>query len=352
MVAPVTIEMPYAFKLLAQELETYMNIGMRIMTEKDLVFLDGLRKSDLPKDNTGLEGRARISLPERVLPEAPVPEYREEEEGPSEASPELLMKLGAIPKTVPLTSSQEEGEVVVDGTGSGIGTGDAIASAAVAAANIQSSTPGVTSGTLVQTEQGPMFQPNPTTVTVVPPARTINILPGEGEELKADEVLGPVNSGAIGEQQQQQQQVQYGGAMPQAPYGYHFPQAPYGYNFPQAPPVLNQMYPFAQSQAYPSLNTGGAPAIYANSRPPPGQLYTSGVPGAPPTFAVQTDNATMGQFGSPQIKPKKSNITLRKGRGVSFGSSGSGGSNGSSNGQEDNQQGGGASVVVTVSKMG
>jgi hypothetical protein len=355
MVAPVTIEMPYAFKVLAQELETYMNIGMRIMTEKDLVFLDGLRRSDLPQDTTGLEGRHTI-LPERVLPEAAVPEYREEEEGPSEASPELLMKLGAIPRTVPLTGSNSEGDVVVDGTGSGIGTGQAIATAAAAAANLQSSTPGVTSGTLVQTEQGPMFQPNPTTVTVVPPARTINILPGEGEEVDADEVLG---AGAGGQaplqlqpqQQPQQQVVQQGGGIPQYPYPMPYSQ-PYGYppqfQPPYGYPGLPQM---PQMQGYPSLNTGGAPAIYANSVPPPGQLYTSGVPGAPPTFAVQTDPGAMGSFLSPQIKPRKANITLRKGRGVSFGSgSGSGGGNGSS-AKEENQSGGG-SVVVTVSKMG
>jgi hypothetical protein len=271
-----------------------------------------------------------------------VPEYREEEEGPSEASPELLMKLGAIPRTVPLTGSNSEGDVVVDGTGSGIGTGQAIATAAAAAANLQSSTPGVTSGTLVQTEQGPMFQPNPTTVTVVPPARTINILPGEGEEVAADEVLGAANA-----QQQPQQQLQQGGGMasPVAPYPYPYPMPqmqPYGYPAPypgQAP------YGYPQMQSYPALNTGGAPAIFANSQPPPGQLYTSGVPGAPPTFAVQTDSATMGQFMAPQIKPKKSNITLKR-RGVSFASSGGGGSSG----QEESQSGG--SVVVTVSKMG
>ena len=130
----------------------------------------------------------------------------------------------------------------------------------------------------------------------------------------------------------------------QAPYGYPpYPgQAPYGY----------PMQPFPQPQPYPALNTGGAPAIYANSQPPPGQLYTSGVPGAPPTFAVQTDPMAMGQFGSPQIKPKKANITLRKGRGVSFApgySGSSGGGSGGSN-QQEVQQGG--SVVVTVSKMG
>jgi hypothetical protein len=347
MVAPVTIEMPYAFKVLAQELETYMNIGMRIMTEKDLVFLDGLRRSDLPQDTTGLEGRHTI-LPERVLPEAAVPEYREEEEGPSEASPELLMKLGAIPRTVPLTGSNSEGDVVVDGTGSGIGTGQAIATAAAAAANLQSSTPGVTSGTLVQTEQGPMFQPNPTTVTVVPPARTINILPGEGEEVAADEVLGAQQQQVAQPPplQPQQQPLQQGGGMPAypmqypPPYGYPPPfQSPYGY------PPMQQM---PQMQSYPSLNTGGTPAIYANSIPPPGQIYSSGVPGAPPTIAIPTDRTSMDQFMAPHIKPRKSNITLKKGRGISFAP----GSGGSSGGQEDVQQGGGPSVVVTVSKMG
>jgi hypothetical protein len=101
-----------------------------------------------------------------------------------------------------------------------------------------------------------------------------------------------------------------------------------------------------QQQAFPALNTGATPAIYANSQLPPGQIYSSGVPGAPPTIAVETGPATMGQFGSPQIKPKKANITLRKGRGISFAP----GSGASSGGQEDVQSGG--SVVVTVSKMG
>ena len=190
-----------------------------------------------------------------------------------------------------------------------------------------------------------MFQPNPTTVTVVPPARTINILPGEGEEVDADEVLGA-------QPQQQQQVQQQGGGMPSpvAPYPYPYPMPqmpPYGYPSPypgQGP------YGYPQMQPYPSLNTGGVPAIFANSQPPPGQLYTSGVPGAPPTFAVQTDSMAMNQFGGAQIKPKKSNITLRR-RGVSFASGTGGGSSGGS-GQEDSQQGGGGSVVVTVSKMG
>ena len=289
------------------------------------------------------------------MPETAVPEYREEEEGPSEASPELLMKLGAIPKTVPLTGTSAEGDVVVDGTGSGIGTGQAIATAAAVAQNIQSSTPGVTSGTLVQTEQGPMFQPNPTTVTVLPPARTINILPGEGEEVDADEVLGaggqPPQAPPM--QPPMQQPLQQGGGMPAYPYP--MPQMqPYGYPPPYGYPSMPQMPQMPQMQAYPSLNTGANAAIYANSMPPPGQLYTSGVPGAPPTFAVDTGPVPMGQFGSPQIKPRKANITLRKGRGVSFGSgvSANNGANNGGGGQEDNQQGGGSSVVVTVSKMG
>lgn len=336
MVAPATIEMPYAFKLLGQELETYMNIGMRIMTEKDLVFLDGLGKGDLP--DTVPEHGEPIVLPERVLPEAAVPEYREDEDGPTEASPELLMKLGVIP-TAPMTSDSDS--VVVDGTGAaagaatgvgqGAGIGQAINVAATAAQQLQSSTPGVVSGTMVETEQGPMFQPNPTTVTVVPPARTINILPGEGEELKADEELAS-EEGRI-------PQV-LPTAQPQQPYGYPpygYPQMAPPYGYPQYPP----QYP-PQQQPYPGLNMGGAPAVYANSVPPPAQIYSSGIPGAPPTFAVQTDPGVMSQFGSPQIKPRKPAITLKKGRGTSFAPS---------SGGDEVQSGGGNSVVVTVSKM-
>ena len=343
MIAPVTLEMPYAFKLLSQELETYMNIGMRILTEKDVLQMNGLALSDLPsiKDAGGL--REGIVLPERILPESVVPEYREEEEGPTEASPELLMKLGAGPKLAPTVS--DEDSIVVDGTG----VQGAIATAAAVAA--QGTAPGVVPGTLVQTQQGPMFQPNPTTVTVLPPARSINVLPGEAEEVQADEVLDSGAATAQGAQGAQrrvgfQNEVNASNTIPQM-----YPQQQMQMQqpmYPMQPQIQMQQMPQQFNMSpYPGRNMGATPAIYAASAPQPAQMFTSGVPGAPPTFSIPTDPETMQQFGMPQpvIKPRRS-ITLRKGR------SGPGFSSGQGQGQEDEGQSGGSSanIVVTVTK--
>jgi hypothetical protein len=343
MIAPVTVEMPYAFKLLAQELETYMNVGMRIMTEKDLLTLDGLAKTDLPdievtgSDLSGLEGRV---LPERALPEVMVPEYREEKEGPLEASPELLMKLGALPKEAPMVS--EGLDIVVDGTGVQ-GSIQAATAAVAAAANASA---GPVQGSIVQTLEGPVFQPTPTTVTVVPPARSIQVVPGsEPEAVTANEELGDdmVPPPQVQPPAYAQQPQAYAQQPP--PYGYPPQQMapPYGYPQPQmmAPPYAYPQQPFAP---YPGVNMGQAPAVYANpALQQPAQIIAPGVPGAPPTISVPTDSGTMANFALPQgPKPKKS-FTLKKGRGVSFAPGGGG--------EQVETQGGGANITVTVSKM-
>ena len=338
MVAPVTVEMPYAFKLLSQELETYMNISMRIMTEKDLLQLNGVAKSDLP-EYTGDKGpREGIVLKERVLPEAAVPEYREIEEGPTEASPELLMKLGALPKVTPTVTDSDS--VVIDATGAST----TINIAAQAAANLQS--PAVP-GSLVQTERGPMFQPNPTTVTVVPPARSIQVMPGDASAVEADEELGGEQINASNSIPQMapmapQQPMMMGPSYGYPQQGYPYPQQGYPQ---QAYPQPG--YPQYNLSPYPGVNMGPGSTIYASQTAQPAQpaqMFTSGVPGAPPTFAVQTDPTSMTQFAQPQgPKPKKS-FTLKKGR-VGFAP----GTSGESEGQ---QSGGGANVTVTVSKMG
>lgn len=349
MIAPVTVEMPYAFKLLCQELETYMNIGMRIMTEKDLLTLDGLAKTDLPdievtgSDLSGIEGRV---LPERALPEAVVPEYREEKEGPLEASPELLMKLGALPKEAPMVS--EGMDVVVDGTGVQ-GSINAATAAVAAAANASA---GPVQGSIVQTLDGPMFQPTPTTVTVVPPARSIQVVPGsEPEAVTANEELGDDIVQPQAQPQPQPQPQAYAQQPP--PYGYA-PQPqmmvpPYGYPPPQMMAPQPYGYPQQPYPPYPGVNMGQAPAVYANpALQQPAQIIAPGVPGAPPTISVPTDGQVMANFALPQgPKPKKS-FTLKKGRGVSFAPGGGGGGGGE---ERVENQGGGANITVTVSKM-
>jgi hypothetical protein len=314
---------------------------MRIMTEKDLLRLDGINKEDLPEPTEEEKSRVVTSLPVRTLPESVVPQFREIVEGPTEASPELLMKLGAIAPTPRVSSSED---VVLDGTG--------VQGAINTAANVATSSVNqqVVPGTMIQTSQGPMFQPNPTTVTVVPPARTIQIMPGEGESLQADEELGAPGPTALQATAQQtipqmlplQQQQQY--PYPYPPPGY----GPPGYGtqpyYMQGPPMAQPINMGAP------INMGQAPAIYATQQLPGAQIFSSGVPGAPPTISVPTDQSTMSQFSLPSgPKPKKS-ITMRRrpnqGQGQGQGQGQEGGY------QDEPSSSNSASVVVTVSKMG
>jgi hypothetical protein len=321
MVAPVVIEMPYAFKLLSQEMETYLNIGMRIMTEKDLLRLDGINKEDLPPPTEEEKSRFITSLPVRALPESVVPQFREIVEGPTEASPELLMKLGAIAPTPRVSSSED---VVLDGTG--------VQGAIQAAANVAASSinkPGVVPGTMIQTSQGPMFQPNPTTVTVVPPARSIQVV-GQPEELVADEDLSAETGEGIpqvlplaqGQAPMGQAQQQQGGYM--APMMQMGTMAPMGQMMQMGP-----MNPMGQMMQMPQIQMSGGgqqynmspyPAVYAASQPQPAQLFTSGVPGAPPTIAVDTGAMQMGGFLMPSMqgaapRPMRNNTTQKKSSG-------------------------------------
>ena len=84
-------------------------------------------------------------------------------------------------------------------------------------------------------------------------------------------------------------------------------------------PVGQMPMPYGQG-----INMSHSPMVYAASQPQPAQLYTSGVPGAPPTIAVSTDDIQMGGFLMPQgPKPMRNNITLKR-KSVSFGNQQSG----------------------------
>jgi hypothetical protein len=102
------IEMPYATKLLADELQTFMNMGMRFLTSK------GVQQLQQPKDLEVPEGEAvsaalKQPLGDVVFPEARIPEYRE---APAEtdAAPEDLVALGLL-----VTGAEEEEEEVEEG---------------------------------------------------------------------------------------------------------------------------------------------------------------------------------------------------------------------------------------------
>lgn len=86
--------------------------------------------------------------------------------------------------------------------------------------------------------------------------------------------------------------------------------------YQMGPGYPNQGYPMMQ----PGLNMGNAPAVYASAAPS-AQVFSSGVPGAPPTIAVPTDDLSMQQFGSPQnnIRPNRG-TTLKRRSNQPFGS--------------------------------
>jgi hypothetical protein len=114
-----------------------------------------------------------------------------------------------------------------------------------------------------------------------------------------------------------------------------------------------QMYGQGQQQGYQpyqlqGLNMGSMPAVYAASvQPPPAQVYTTNIPGAPPTISIETDPVAMQQLGAPQPqgpKPRRT-LTLKRGTGSSQGATGSG-----AGGEAGGVQSGGANVTVNVIK--
>jgi len=288
-VEPVTIEMPYAFKVLCQELETYMNIGMRILTEKDVLRLEGVSLESLPSDlipKTGV-----IVLPERVLPDTIIPKFREPEEDVTQASPELLMKLGAGPQITPRVS--DEDDIVV---------GPAVSGVLPQASQLQPGQAPI-QGTLMATPSGQnVFQPNPTTITVVPPARTIQVMGGP-EDVEADEILEQNESSDIQPMQpmqpiQQMQQMQQ--MQPMQP-------------MQQQMQLMNTIPNYMNYQY--GLNSASVPAVYAASMPPPAQVYSTNIPGGPPTISIETDPYAMNQFMTPQAPKPRRTLTLRRSQG-------------------------------------
>jgi DNA-directed RNA polymerase II subunit RPB2 len=99
------IEMPYATKLLAEELQTYMNMGMRFLTAKDL---NHLKEPEI--ENVTGEAASQVfkqPLPQMVLPESRIPEFREPPKE-EEASTDDLSALGVLPSSSALPEAAPE----------------------------------------------------------------------------------------------------------------------------------------------------------------------------------------------------------------------------------------------------
>ena len=100
------VEIPYAFKLLEQEMNAYMNMGMRVLTEADVKKFRGSRVEELAADEE--ERLLSMAIPERVLLDTEVPETIIPEPEP-EIEEDDLRALGAIAPE----EHEEEAQTVV-----------------------------------------------------------------------------------------------------------------------------------------------------------------------------------------------------------------------------------------------
>lgn len=101
------IEIPYAFKLLEQEMNGYLNMGMRVLTDKDVKHFREDGVGELTADEE--ERLLNTALPHRVLLDTEVPEMIPQVEEP-EVKLEDLTALGA---TEPAAEPEKDLEVVL-----------------------------------------------------------------------------------------------------------------------------------------------------------------------------------------------------------------------------------------------
>ena len=183
---------------------------------------------------------------------------------------------------------------------------------------------------------------------------------GDAEPLEADEDLTTEGTGTL----QRPLTVSSNGMIPQAqPTGYFQQQQAQPqqqaqqlqpqtyYNVSTAQPMAQPM-PMAMAQPMPmaqvpfqsgGFNMGAAPAIYATPMPQQAQMFSSGVPGAPVTFSVSTDDQSM-QFGgaSQGPRPQRGGVTLKRRTNQGYSDE--------QGGQSTSQSGGGPGVTITVIK--
>lgn len=270
------IEIPYSFNLLNEELNTFMNIGMRYITGKygnRLMLPAGL---EIDKEKA-LE-RAKEPLPERVLPETHVPKLIEEGEGKKmDVRPEDLEALGAVASPDGDDEEQEEKE----------------ASPAVPAQIVMppgAAVPVMTTA-MVNVPTMMTFQP-----TAQPTAQRLVI--GEAEEgaafPEAEELGLPSNAAPSMAQAQQAQQQQAQPMMMLAPQATPmYVMTPYTAVQQQVPQTVIAAAPLGLNVAQPS-----APGILQMASPTT-QLLPAGMGAAPPTLVVDTSPQAMASSGLP-----------------------------------------------------
>ena len=284
------VEIPYSMKLLDQELGFFMNIGMRVLTGKDVTHLRGAPLVDLTADQQATA--LKSVLPERVYADTVLPERLEIPKEP-EVSTNDLSSLGAIPEASGDVVEKPVNAVVLNA---------AMNAAVNAALNSTSTSP-----SKVQSEAV-----NAAVNAAVSAANSVNVSNTSGKN--AINANAPVTNSGVNS-------MQFSVAQP-----YTGPEEPPGVTFSEEEPIgendyesLDDGLTAANTRANAVLNSRPANApvggtgginIQTNSQPvmvvpmnvsqPAASQYVpSPAPGAPPTLSFDTSEPVMRNLGLP-----------------------------------------------------
>ena len=268
------VEMPYATKLLADELGTYLNMGMRIVTGKGLIRFN---KETPGADVADANIRAALSkpLPERVMPETRVPEFREvvvEEVKPAE---EDLYAMGVVGGAEKEEEQAEEAEE-----------------------------PPVTQNASVEQRLKEFSEANSKVQVAQATARlaeaNVQVAQAKQASASASAASAPAPAPAPLQQQQMPPILQQGGYYPTnsastQPMGYMNPMGQIGQMG-----QMGQMAPMGQMTPQ-TYMVGGGQIMMAGQMPSPTPMapmpmpiiYNSPIPNGPPTVVIDTRPPTM-----------------------------------------------------------
>jgi DNA-directed RNA polymerase II subunit RPB2 len=286
------VEIPYAVKLLDQELSTYLNMGMRMLTGKDVTKMRAPPMKELTEEQK--KSLLSAALPERVLAEIETPEMLPEPEE-VEVRTEDLAAMGAGSASA---STEEEEEAEVEANTAANTAANAATNAATNAQN--------------------------NSMTINTPAGQMQLqLPNSSSGLQMQQGVEELDLDSFDFDDSQ-------------------------------PPLLPQQQQNQQNQQI-QVQTASQPVLVIpmNVAPPapPAEYLPSAVPGGPGTFVVDTSPNAMKATGLPPLPPpsntrnlRQQNNSMNKTRrpGNRFGSN-SGSSMNSSNS---------ANSVITVQKLG
>jgi DNA-directed RNA polymerase II subunit RPB2 len=288
------IEIPYATKLLDQELAFFLNMRFHMLTERDVKHLRGAPLVELTAD----QQRAALSakLPERILLDTNVPERLEKKEEIA-IRPEDLSALGLDEEDEPVMEVKPKVNSRVL---------NAAVEAAVNAALTTSTIPGKVNPAVVNAAVN-------AAISASNAARLEQEEPPKANVPAQQSILGNLQFTSAAPQQLGPSNTNENLGLGEGDYD-TFPEdseVSSGIDMPMRTPLVPQQQQQQQQQSQVNVQTSSQPVLVvplnmAQQQAPPAEYMGSATPGAPPTFAVDTSARAMNSagFGTNQQQPQ------------------------------------------------